>query len=404
VNRTKEVRLHPGQARVFNSDARFVAMICGSGSGKTFYGPIWLYSEIAKHRGEEWMVVAPSYKLLMDAAVKNLITFFEDTDAEGEFKRGDKIYHLPDGGRIYCRSADNPESIEAIHAKGLWFDEAGQAGRESWVVCQKRIAQKEGRMLITTTPYSENWLKTEIQDIARVLELDKDGNVINEEDGRDDYFVINFPSDINPYFSDKEFNRLKSTMTEKEFAMNYLGQFKRLEGLVYPGYRECVVEDDDYSPKMSDIRIGALDPGMSDPFGGITAIYGEDDKLHLKREMYKPNTLLRDVLELLDKETTYYADPAARREWEELSSLGADIEPADNAVKPGIMKVNEFIEDKRLVIPEDNFPNLISEFGGYAFKKNEDKPDPSTPHHLLDCLRYLIMGLADTTSLNIYAV
>lgn len=401
----KEFRPHIGQQYALRSDARFVGMICGSGGGKSFLGPVWLYREIAKHPGEEWMIVAPSYKLLIDVAVKELIDFFKGTDAEGEFKAQPKIYHLPDGGRIYCRSADKAESLEGIHAKGIWFDEAGQVNRWKWVVAQGRVAQKQGRMLLTSTPYYINWMKNEFSDYATIDILDESGNLVRHKDGGDqDYYVINFPSTLNPYFSQEEFERQRRILTDKEFNLRYMGKFEQLAGAVYPDFQECVVEQDDYVPKMADRRIGAVDPGMSDPFAGITAVYGQDDKLHLKRELYEPNKLLRDLIGYLDPNAVYYADPAARREWEELSALGIDIRPADNSIKPGIMKVREFLSDGRIVIPKDDFPNLISEMGSYVFKENEDKPDKSTPHHLLDTIRYLVMGLEDSSSLNIYAL
>jgi phage terminase large subunit len=404
MKKKKEVQLHPGQWAALQSEARFVAMIAGTGSGKTWFGPKWLYREISNHPGKEWMVVAPTYKILEDASRKEFLNFFEGTELEGELKLQPNIYLLPDGGRVYFRSADKPHSIESVHLQGAWADEAGQYSRWAWVVLQSRVGLSEGKILISTTPYAENWLKLEFQDYARIDQFDENGNHITLEEGEEPetYHVIRFPSVLNPLYSMDEYKRMEKVLDPREFNMRYRGVFERMEGLVLPRFENCVTSGDPYKVHADDYRIGSVDPGMSDPFAALTAIYGDDGKLHFRRELYKSDMLLRDLLEFLDMDTTYYMDPAARREREELSALGLDVRPAVNDIRPGILKINEMIADERLVIPRDLFPNLRSEAATYKYKPKDDKPDKSTPHHLLDCLRYLVMGLEDDRQLDIY--
>jgi len=44
-----KIKLHKGQAKAWRSQARYVAMIAGTGSGKSWFGPVWLYREIQKY-------------------------------------------------------------------------------------------------------------------------------------------------------------------------------------------------------------------------------------------------------------------------------------------------------------------------------------------------------------------
>ncbi len=406
----KIVGLHPAQWRAINSDRRFVGFVGGSGSGKSFTGAPWLYRQAAKNPGSDWLVVAPSFSMLEDVCLDGpdgIWNFFRGTDLEGEDRgiRSHKRYDLPNGGRIYYRSADKPGSLEGVHASGIWADEAGLYKEEVWDVMIRRVAEKEGDIYLTTTPYASRcWLKNRFIENAYKEVFDIEGNIIETEEGEDPetFHVIQCPSALNPTYSKEEFERLRENMTEEEFQMYYMGKFTRLQGLVYPDFNDCVVDYDPYIPTEADKKIGSIDPGVSDPFGVITAVYGEDDKLHLKYEVYESDMLLRDLAEYLDPYATYYMDPAARREREELQADGFDVQKATNDIGPGVRKVNEFIKDGRLVIPEKDFPNLISEAQSYQYSKKKDKPDKSTAHHLLDCLRYLVMGLEDDGGLDIY--
>ena len=150
--------------------------------------------------------------------------------------------------------------------------------------------------------------------------------------------------------------------------------------------------------------VGGLDPGYSDPFAAITAVYGSDEKLHLRRSMYLTQTLIRDVAGHLDRNTLYYCDPAAKREREELEAIGIQLMAGINDVRPGIMKVNELIRDVRIVIPKEEFGDLLSEGATYVFDEKKDEPNRKTPHHLLDCLRYLVMGVEDGGRMEIYMI
>lgn len=402
--------LHPAQWRAVNSDRRFIGFIGGSGSGKSYCLSKWLYKELVATPGTDSMIVSPTFSMLEDIALggeDGLWNFFEGTDLEGKDRgiRSHKRYDFPDGSRCYYRSADNPQSLEGTHVGRIVADEVGMMKEDIWDIMMRRVARSEGRIFISTTPYaSQPWLKDRFMDRALVETFDIEGNIVKTTKGSDpeNYHVVQCPSALNPSYSNEEFQRLKETMTEEEFQMYYMGKFTRLQGLVYPDFQDVVVDYDTYMPTEADKKIGAIDPGVSDPFGVITAVYGQDDKLHLRYEVYESDMLLRDLAEYLDPYATYYMDPAARREREELQADGYDIQKAVNDIGPGIRKVNEFIKDGRLVIPKNDFPNLISEARTYQYSKKKDKPDKSTPHHLLDCLRYLLMGLEDDGNVDIY--
>jgi len=401
----KTVELNEGQSVALNTDARFVALIAGTGGGKTFFGPIWLYNEISKYPGDDWMVVAPTHSMLRRTTRRDFLKFFSGTQLEGTFKEVKGVYELPCGGNVYFCSANNPNTLEGGQIRGAWLDEAGQMVRWTWVVIQARLGLKQGRCLVTTTPYGMNWLFHEYYKQAEVHTIPIGGGATKTQSATAaEFFAVQFPSILNPHYHTAEFERMKTQLTESEFRMRYMGTFEQLSGLVYPFFRTCVAPQFTYATKREDDVIGGIDPGWSDKFACITSVYGGDSVLHLRRELYQSQKVLREIAMHLDRSSRYYCDPAARREIEELSDLGIDVRPGTNDVRPGIMKVNEYIMDLRLDIPEELFPNLISEADFYVFEQGKDKPSDKTPHHLLDALRYMVMGLEDSSDVEIFFV
>ena len=407
---TKAVSLHPGQVIAYQTDARFVGLIAGTGGGKTYFGPIWLYSEICKYPGDVWMVAAPTYKLLRRATIPMLEQFFAGTKLEGALNRTDGEYRLPDGGIIHLCSADDPQHLEGGQFRGVWLDEAGQMTRWVWVVIQARLGLKQGRCLITTTPYSMNWLYHEWFVNATVVHVDAAGRASKSEGKDPDYFVVQFPSITNPHYSMEEFERMAGQLSEAEFNLRYQARFEQLAGLAFPDLYFCVVDRDPYKPKDSGYWVGGIDPGYTDQFGALTGFLGDDGRLHLRKEFYESGQLLKQIVPYLDPRCNYYTDPHAKREMEELQELGVNCTPGMSELRPGIMRVNEWSQEKKIVIPRNLFPNLLQEAAGCAYEDPErmrgetdrTKLSRGTPHHLLDALRYLVWGASESSGIFLH--
>ena len=114
-----KIKLHKGQSRAWKSNARFVAMIAGSGGGKSWFGPIWLYREIQKNPKGSFLVVSPTYQMFQRIVLPRAEEFFNAVTG-GEYKAGERAYYLPTGGVVYFGSADNPASLEGVHVRAAW--------------------------------------------------------------------------------------------------------------------------------------------------------------------------------------------------------------------------------------------------------------------------------------------
>jgi hypothetical protein len=80
---------HLGQRAIMQSTKRIIAAVAGRQGGKTAIGPAWLFREMQMKGPGLYMVVAPSYPLLMDSALPKIEELFVTY-----FKLG-KVYQNP---------------------------------------------------------------------------------------------------------------------------------------------------------------------------------------------------------------------------------------------------------------------------------------------------------------------
>ncbi|MEW5936034.1 MAG: terminase family protein, partial [Bacillota bacterium] len=339
-----------------------MAIIAGTGGGKTWFGVRWLWREIYRQPQGDFLVVAPTYKALKRIALPQTLEFLDATIG-GQYRAVDQCYDLRTGGHVYFGSAEKPLTLEGVHCRAAWMDEAGQMRREAWAVVKRRVGYHLGRVLITTTPYNSGWLKTEFYDLW--------------QQGDTDYTVVNFPSIWNPTYPREEFERAREREPEWRFRMFWLGQFARPEGLVYQDFRGPV--EPVPIPREWD-RIIGVDFGFTVPAAAVfIAVDPKTETGHVYREVYARGWLASELGERLAaicKEEgitprLVACDPSEPGDIEELRRAGLPAKAADNAVMEGISEVIRGFRTGRLVIHR-GLVNLLDEIEQYRWKTGAD--------------------------------
>ena len=357
------------------STVRFPALIGGTGGGKTFCGPWWLYQEISKYPKEEFIIVSPTYNMLRRTTLPTLVDAYRGTDLEGDLKESRREYILPTGGRIWLGTGDRPETLEGGQYKAAWLDEAGQMKYMVWVVIQARLGFKQGRCFMTTTPYGMNWLYKYIYKLW--------------QQGDKDYEVINFASTDNPGYHKDEFDRAQRAMDPNLFDMRYRGLFRKMEGLVYPDFepRHAI----DPFPIPNDWpKLGGIDFGFNNPMARYKGALSPDDQLVIYDEYYKTQTLLKDAAPSM-RDMRYVGDPSGKREIEELKALGVDIVPGINDPPILTAAMNARIRTNRLFVFKTCY-NWLDEIETYAWEEGKDKP-VKKDDHAMNATEQLILKL-----------
>jgi len=362
------------------SAARFVALIAGTGGGKTYMGAPWLAREVERYPTDQFFVVAPTYKMLVRATAPTFIDFFRGTHLEGDWMQSKSVYELPTGGRIWLGSADRPETLEAGQYRAAWLDEAGQMKYQVWVVIQARLGLKQGRALITTTPYAINWLYHEFY--KRWL------------DGDPLYDVVQYASMDNPYYPQAEFERAREALGETLFEMRYRGQFRKMEGLIYPDFCQDHIVENEIADKVAKSktgrREGGIDFGYNNPFVALKGYLDKDDVLWIHDYVWKARELIADLAPEL-RDMRYFCDPSGKQERMTLRSMNCKVVPGNNDVSLGLEAVNARIRTGRLKVAK-RCKRLIEEFELYHWMEGKDKPFKEDDHGM-DALRYLILGI-----------
>lgn len=230
-------RFHRSQARAMRSTARFTAIVAGAQSGKSVCGPPWLHREMKRCGPGDYMVVAPDYQLMARKALPAFRQLFETLLKLGTYNKTDHVFPVsPDGEiklwgerqaeetTVFFGYASKPESLEAATAKAAWCDEAGQKDFKlaSWQAILRRLSIHEGRVLITTTPYDFGWLKQKLYDPWKA------GSELIE--------FVNFESQDNPAFPQREWKRAKADMPRWKFDLMYRGIFTKPAGVIFDNF------------------------------------------------------------------------------------------------------------------------------------------------------------------------
>lgn len=403
-------RYHAGQEQAMKSRARFILVLAGLQSGKTVLGPWWMLREMREQGPGDYLVAAPTFRLLDMKCLPEYRRLFVQRLQLGTLRenpvplftlsaRGEEILFgaaQPNPTRILFGHAQDPDSLESATIKACHADEAGQKKfkRTSFEAILGRLSIFQGRLLVSSTPYTLGWLKSELHDPAKA--------------GDPDYCLVNFPSTANPSFPKAEFEAMRQKLPGWKFRMRYLGEFERPAGVIYDVFTDaCKVRR--FAIPSDWKRYLGVD------FGGVNtaAVYFAAERMEGKEtgryfiyRTYKAGgkTAAEHKAAILAGEPMIPRATGgswSEDQWRnEFSAAGLPIhEPPIKDVEVGIDRVYGMVKSGRLLVFDD-LPDLIDEFESYSreLDANDDpteKIEDKETFHLLDATRYGVSHIED---------
>lgn len=403
---------HEGQLEAWGISERIVAVISGTQGGKSTFGPWWLLREIQRKGPGDYAIIGPTLELLKKKALPEMVRVFHDLKL-GRYKQTERIFEFSEEGlnkmfgsadepcKIFVGYATKPDSLESATYKAVWADEAGQADFKlgSYQALNRRLAIHQGRILFSTTPYTWNWLKTEIHD-----------RWVNNEPG---YAVVNFPSNMNPAFPEAEFERQKKLLPAWLFGLMYEGKFTKPAGVVFPSFFEkgtCPrfeippnwrrMTGHDFGPIHTAACLAAQNPKT-----GVIYIYGT----YLPGEQRTTEQHIDSILKrqgLKHAPLAWGGAPSEQTKYrDDYTRAGYPIrKPPIPILFEGIYRLDSLIQ-RGLFKVFDDLKHLKEEFQTYSYELSktgevlDDKIQDKETYHRIDCCRYLACalyeGLAD---------
>lgn len=374
-----------------------------------------------RHGPGDYLAAAPTYKLLDKGIYVEIRRVFQDFlklgkvvgGASGEFRFSPGGFRRLWPGHTYrdCRIvfgyAENPDSLEAMTARGAWLDEAGQKNfkQASFEAIQRRVSIDQGKILITTTPYTNNhWTKTLIYDAW------KRRGTPQETDFDKDIAVISFETIMNPSFPMREWLRAKSMLPEWRFDLFYRGLFTRPAGAIYDCWdsAKMVIKSWPNDPPKDWKRLCGMDFGAPNFAAVFLAQDPETMMLHLYKE-YRPGEKRTAkehcdaMLKLLNLQSwsdgnflRITGGAKSEGQWRaEMKAAGMDVAAPDQPeVEVGIDRVYGQIKTDKLRI-WDRCKHIIKDIENYS-RPIDDAGNPlegiedKETFHSADALRYIM--------------
>jgi len=395
------VGFHHWQAYVLNSTKRFICMIAGKRGGKSYVGAHWLFKQVADDPMSDYLITAPTYKILRQASLPMFKDVIKGTGIEGKWSEQRSEFNIKNGGIIYVRSTDDPDSIESMNCKAIWADELGKMKWVVWDKFEQRVSQKKGYILGTTSWYGQNWLYHEIY--KKRINLPE-------------YEVVTFKTSDNPWFPRDEYERLRALHTDIKsgkvsdlFLRDFDAVCTRNEGLVFSQFarERNVVEPFVVSKEWA--RFNGMDIGYNSPtalvFCAVEPLTGD---IYIYDEYYESKKSLEYCATELKMrgqgQTETYADRTSAQEIFELNNMGLRIFPYKN-INGTTNKDNKNIGNDRLnlmfmkgqIKVFSTCKRTIDECESYSYKENNEFNDArdevvKSHDHLCDGLRYGIIS------------
>lgn len=383
-------QLHKFQEQAFTSDKRIIVIAAGIQSGKTTTGALWIGHKAASSSPNSNLIIcAPTYKILTQATLPKFLQVYKNF---GKYHKVDSIFKFHNGVTAYIRSLTDPNALEGItDVEAIWLDEGGLISRYAWENVDGRSAFRQAPILISTTPYALNWMFRMWEEWKKKL--------------RPEVEFVQFTSRDNPHFPDEEFERQRRLLDSRRFQMKYMGQFGRMEGLVYETVNLCKSHR---LPSGTRYYAG-IDWGYTNPTAISIRAFTPDGIHYRVAEFYKSGLMIEEIASICAQRKQLYdielfiADPSAPANIEALNRAGVTCIPGNNDVRAGIDAQSLLFKEEKFFIFEDDNPLGVDEYSTYHYpelrdyKIDEDvkEPDPVKAHdHGCDADRYVTMHLS----------
>lgn len=220
---TVRVSLHPGQAAVYNSVARFKVVVAGRRFGKSHLAAYLLAQaamathtvlsdgrvvELTAEHGVYY--VAPTQdqaRRIMWPKLRALLGFERTGGLIRNENTNDGWIELINGRRIYVKGADNPDSLRGIGLSFVVLDEYADMKAFVWdEILSDALSDVEGGALFIGTPKGKNhFYKLFMGALEKPI-----SPVTGDNSDWDDWEAFHFKSTDNPFLSDREKRRMLS--------------------------------------------------------------------------------------------------------------------------------------------------------------------------------------------------
>ncbi len=380
--------LHQAQATIAKSNKRFRVINAGRRFGKTVLASEEIKG-VALYKEAKIVYIAPTIQQARDIMWNQLKSELQPIIKKTNESRLELEVMNKDGKSSFIQ-LKGWEAIETLRGQSFDFivlDEVASM-RNFWTgwneVLSPTLIDRKGSCMFISTPKAFN----HFYDLYNMQEKDSD------------YESFHFTTYDNPNIPVEEIEREKLSKPENTFAQEYLGSFRKSEGLVYKEFRRDIhVYTDNNEPTNLIKYMAGIDFGFTNPTAIIACRKGHDNDYWIVSEWYKTQKTdeqIADVV-LAHHFDEVYPDPESPSAIAELEKRGVycrEVVKNKDSIKNGINSIRALFLQNKIHI-HASCVNLINELETYSYPesregRNEEENPVKEHDHALDALRYML--------------
>lgn len=383
----------PSQIAIVNAinKYRFVCAAISRRQGKTYIANIIGHC-VSLVPGSNILIMSPNYNLsqISFELQRQLIKFHGLEVAKDNAK--DKVIELSNGSTIRMGSVNQADSVVGRSYDLIIFDEAAIAdGEEAFNVRLRPTLDKENsKAIFISTPRGKNNWFSKFYDRGFSKDFPQ-------------WCSVHATYHANPRMNEDDVAEARKSMSDGEFAQEYLADFNTYEGQIWKIDEKCIRAHNITPENRHKIDVLAgLDLGFKDPTAMVIIGYNyEEDMFYVLDEYFQVETTTSKhaaaIQKLINKWDIdfIYIDAAAQQTRYDLARDYdiATINANKKSVTDSIGFVASIIEQDKLIIPP-SMEEVLKAIDGYQWDPNpnlvKEKPVHNMASHMADAIRYAL--------------
>ena len=372
-----------------NPKYRFVCAAVSRRQGKTYISNI-IGQLVCLVPNSHVLLMSPNYSLSQISfdLQRSLIKHFDLEVLRDNAK--DKVIELSNNSTIRMGSINQVDSVVGRSYDLIIFDEAALTdGRDAFNVALRPTLDKDNsKAIFISTPRGRNNYFAEFY-------------YRGYSDEFPEWCSIKATYHENPRVSDDDIKEAKKTMSENEFAQEYMADFNVYEGQIWSfNHENCIADLTNFETRNMDVFAG-LDVGYKDPTAFCVIAYDWDEKKYYLLDEYLDSertteqhaAVIRGLIEKWDIDWIYIDSAAQQTRFDFAQNYDITTINAKKSVLDGIGHVAGIVDNDQLIVDQKCRESLIA-LDQYQWDPNpnlmKERPKHDGASHMADAIRYAL--------------
>ena len=380
-----------------NPKYRFVCAAVSRRQGKTYIANI-LGQLVSLVPNSHILLMSPNYALSQISfdLQRQLIKHFDLEVIRDNAK--DKVIELSNNSTIRMGSINQVDSVVGRSYDLIIFDEAALVdGRDAFNVALRPTLDKDNsKAIFISTPRGRNNYFAEFYYRGFTDEFPE-------------WASIKATWHENPRVSEEDIKEAKKTMSESEFAQEYMADFNVYEGQIWSFNHESQIADlNNFDTSKMDVFAG-LDVGYKDPTAFCVIAYDWDEKKYYVLDEYLDSertteqhaTQIRKMIEKYNIDWIYIDSAAQQTRFDFAQNYDITTVNAKKSVLDGIGHVAGIVDNDELFVNQ-SCREVLTCLDQYQWDPNpnlmKERPKHDGASHMADAIRYALYTFETTAT------